>query len=302
MATKAKPVVQLKQLTKFYGKYRGVEGVQLTVRQGTIFGFLGPNGAGKTTTISMMMSLISPTSGSVRLFGQDNEKYDTQNRAKIGYLAGDMALDAGLTGWQELEYLGNLRGSFDKAYVAELANRLQCDLTRKIKTLSRGNKQKIGLISALMHKPDLLVLDEPTSGLDPLIQAQFNEIIHEHKKAGRSAFISSHVLSEVQEICDEVGFIKEGKLIASMPLKDLFKTAPKRVSITLRGKELVDFNKLKGVNRTEKIGNVVSFTYSGNTNQLLKLLTGQPMDDIVITDADLENVFMNYYEGEDQNA
>lgn len=302
MAAKAKPVVQLKKLTKFYGKYRGVEDINLTVRQGTIFGFLGPNGAGKTTTISMMMSLIGPTNGTVTLFGQDNEKYDTQNRAHIGYLAGDMALDDGLTGWQELEYLGSLRGSFDRAYVKELAERLQSDLTRKIKTLSRGNKQKIGLISALMHKPDLLVLDEPTSGLDPLIQAQFNEIIHEHKKAGRTAFISSHVLSEVQEICDEVGFIKEGKLVANMPLRDLFKTAPKQVSVAVRGKELVDFEKLKGVNRTEKTGNVVTFTYSGNTNQLLKLLSGQPMDDITITDADLETVFMNYYEDEVKNA
>jgi len=153
-----------------------------------------------------------------------------------------------------------------------------------------------------MHKPELLILDEPTSGLDPLIQMQFNDIIHEHKRAGKTAFISSHVLSEVQEICDQVGFIKEGKLVANMPLKDLFKSAPKQISVVLRGKELVEFEKIKGVVHAERSGDTIHFTYSGNMSQLLKLLSGQPMKDISITDADLETVFMKYYEKGGQNA
>jgi ABC-2 type transport system ATP-binding protein len=302
MATKKQTVVNLQKLTKRYGQYRGVEEVNLKVEEGSIFGFLGPNGAGKTTTISMMISLLEPTSGKISLFGRDNARFDTQNRAKIGYLAGDMALDGGLTGWQELEYFSNLRGSFDKKYITELADRLQCDLSRKIKTLSRGNQQKVGLIAALMHKPDLLILDEPTSGLDPLVQAEFNAIIHEHKKAGRTAFISSHVLSEIQQICDQVAFVKEGKLIASMPLKDLFKTAPKKVQVTVKDKVLVNFEKLPGLKGLEKTGNIISFTYGGNIGQLLKFLSGQPMNNLTITEADLDDIFMGFYQREADNA
>ncbi len=302
MATKKQTIVNLQKLTKQYGQFRGVEDLSIKVEQGSIFGFLGPNGAGKTTTISMMMGLLKPTSGKISLFGRDNQRFDTQNRAMIGYLAGDMALDGSLTGWQELEYFSNLRGAFDKKYIGELSERLKCDLTRKIKTLSRGNQQKIGLISALMNKPDLLILDEPTSGLDPLVQAEFNAIIHEHKRAGRTAFVSSHVLSEIQEICDQVAFIKEGKLIANMPLKDLFKSAPKKIQVTVKDKILVDFEKLPGLKGFVQNSGIVSFTYSGNIGQLLKFLSGQPMQDLTITEADLEEVFMGYYQKESKDA
>lgn len=293
---KKQPVVRLKKLSKFYGKYRGVQDISLQVEAGSIFGFLGPNGAGKTTTISMMVGLLSPTSGGVSLFGRDNTAFATENRTRIGYLSGDMALDGSLTGRQELEYFGNLRGEFNTKYVEELAERLQCNLDRKLKTLSRGNKQKVGLISALMHKPDLLILDEPTSGLDPLIQAEFNEIIKEHKKAGKSAFISSHVLSEVQQICDEVGFIKEGKLLTTKPLKEILRSAPKQVRIVVKGKIFSDFTKLVGAKNIQRIGNVITFSFSGNTGQLLKFLSTQASEDVTITDSDLETIFMNLYE------
>jgi ABC-2 type transport system ATP-binding protein len=173
---------------------------------------------------------------------------------------------------------------------------LQCDLSRKIKTLSRGNRQKVGLIAALMHKPDLLVLDEPTSGLDPLIQAEFNQIIHEHKRAGRTAFISSHVLSEVQQICDQVAFVREGRLIAQTTVHEITKLSPKHIAVTIKSKILVDFTKLKGVKNVERIGDVISFTYNGNPGQLIKFLSGQPMRDLTISDAYLESVFMEYYE------
>lgn len=293
---KKQPILRLKKLTKFYGNYRGAENISLSVQPGSVFGFLGPNGAGKTTTISMIMGLLNPTSGSVTLFGKSNDAHAIENRARVGYLAGDMALDGSLTGWQELEYLGRLRGNFDKVYVTELASRLQCNLSRKIKTLSRGNKQKVALIAALMHKPDLLILDEPTSGLDPLIQAEFNKIINEHKKAGRSAFISSHVLSEVQQICDEVGFIKEGKLIATKPLKHILRAAPKQVKVSLKGKVVADFTKLPGAKNIERLDNTIAFSFTGNNAQLIKYLSTLAIDDIAITEADLEEVFMSLYE------
>ena len=197
-------VIELKNLTKNYGKNRGVSDVTLVVPEGSVFGFLGPNGAGKTTTISMLVDLIRPTSGTVKIFGQDNREHSVENRQKIGFLAGDMAMDNALTGWQQLEYLANLRGGLNRQHAGELAERLKCDLNRKFKTLSSGNRQKIGLIAALMHDPELLIFDEPTSGLDPITQAEFNKIVLEHKAAGKTAFISSHMLSEVQEICDSV--------------------------------------------------------------------------------------------------
>ena len=174
-------VIELKKLTKNYGTNRGISDVTLTVPKGSVFGFLGPNGAGKTTTISMLMDLIRPTSGTVKIFGLDNREHSVETRQKIGFLAGDMAMDNALTGWQQLEYLANLRGGLNRQRVTELAKRLKCDLNRKFKTLSSGNRQKIGLIAALMNDPELLIFDEPTSGLDPITQAEFNKIVLEHK-------------------------------------------------------------------------------------------------------------------------
>ncbi|HSX23886.1 MAG TPA: ABC transporter ATP-binding protein [Candidatus Saccharimonadales bacterium] len=192
-------LIELDRLTKNYGSSRGVSDVSLKIPEGTIFGFLGPNGAGKTTTISMLVDLIRPTSGTVSIFGMDAQKDGVAIRQRTGFLAGDFALDNDLTGWQQLEYFAHLRtGGLNKKYVTELAQRLSCDLNKKFKALSRGNRQKVGLISALMHEPELLIFDEPTTGLDPLIQAEFNNIISEHQRKGRTAFISSHTLPEVQ--------------------------------------------------------------------------------------------------------
>ncbi|MCK9641625.1 MAG: ABC transporter ATP-binding protein [Prolixibacteraceae bacterium] len=177
----AESIIEIKNVTKMYGSTRGIVDITLDVPKGSIFGFLGPNGAGKTTTISMLVDLIKPTKGKISIFGLDSEADSYKIRQKMGFLGSDMALDGTLTGWQQVEYFGHLRGSFDKPYISELAKKLDCDLTRKIKTLSRGNRQKVGLITALMHKPELLVFDEPTSGLDPLVQDEFNQIIFEHK-------------------------------------------------------------------------------------------------------------------------
>jgi ABC-2 type transport system ATP-binding protein len=289
-------VIQLKDVTKMYGSARGVNNVSLTVEKGTIYGFLGPNGAGKTTTISMLVDLLRPTSGVAEVFGLNTIVNGVQIRQKIGYLAGDMALDKALTGWQQLEYFGALRKSYDKKYVTELSKKLECDLDRKIKTLSRGNRQKVGLISALMHRPELLILDEPTSGLDPLIQEQFNEIILEHKKEGKTTFISSHILSEVQELCDHAAFIREGKIIADKPIAEIAKDAPYEVTIVSDDKKLgAILKKLPETHITDEKKNIFSFTYMGEVSKLLKVIHPYKIEDISITKGDLESTFMGYY-------
>lgn len=293
------PVIELQQVTKMYGTARGVQSVDLEVKPGTIFGFLGPNGAGKSTTINMLLDFIRPTSGSVKLFGLDAQNDSVAIRRRIGFLAGDMAMDKGLTGWQQLEYLGRLRGSFDKTYIRELAARLDFDLNRKFKALSRGNRQKVGLIAALMHKPELLILDEPTSGLDPLIQAEFNKIVLEHKKAGGTTFISSHVLSEVQEICDTVTFIREGRIIATQPVSAIAKDSPKDITVSTKSKDLLmKLQKLSGIRVADKTADMIRGTYSGDVNKLLRLLAGYTVESFTLSEAELESAFMKYYENE----
>lgn len=293
-------VLNLKNLTKSYGKFRGVEDISLSLNKGEILGFLGPNGAGKTTTINMLLNFMKPDSGYIEIFGLSNQDHGLETRARIGYLAGDMSLDGRMTGWQQLEYLGNIRGVFNHEYISGLADRLSCDLTRKIKNLSRGNKQKVGLISALMHQPELLILDEPTSGLDPIVQAEFNKIILEHKSEGGAAFISSHVLSEVQELCDKVAFIREGKLIANKPLKDIIKGAPKNIRLSVENltaiKQIQDLQIIKNIHTD---GTVLTGIYDDDINLLLSKLSRFKLDDISILDADLEAIFMQYYEDTD---
>lgn len=290
-------VLEIKNLTKTYGHNRGVSNISLELEPGTIVGFLGPNGAGKTTTISMLVDLIRPNSGSITAFGLDVKKNGVAVRQRIGFLAGDFALDESLTGWQQLEYFGNLRGHFDRNYVKQLAKRLDTNLNRRIKTLSRGNRQKVGLISALMHQPELLIFDEPTSGLDPIIQAEFNKIILEHKAAGKTAFISSHALSEVQEICDQVAFIREGKLVAVEAVSELRAKSPKQVRVQGADAKLKQAIKaLKGVH-AQAGETSFNFTFTGDINQLLKLLSKHQVVDVQIQEADLEAVFMKYYEG-----
>lgn len=291
------PLLELRHLTKRYGRSRGVEDISLNVEAGSVFGFLGPNGAGKTTTISMIMGFIHPTSGSIRMFGLDNAAHGIEARRDVGFLSSDMALDDHLTGKQALEYYNNVRGISANKDVSELAERLRCDLNRKIGTLSRGNRQKVALIAALVHKPKLLVLDEPTSGLDPLIQEEFNAIINEHKAGGGTAFISSHVLSEIQEICDQVAFIKEGKIIANQPLKQLLSSAPQKVSVTSKDKSLFKALKnLPGIHNVSVAGSDLTAAYTGHMNGLLAVLAKHDVQACSITETDLEEMFMSYYQ------
>jgi len=294
--------IELKNLTKNYGAARGIKRVSLSLELGTILGFLGPNGAGKSTTINVLLDFIRPTSGSAKIFGLDARHDSVQIHRRVGFLAGDMATDSNLTGWQQLEYFGWLRADFDKQYISSLAKRLDCDLNRKIKTLSRGNKQKVGLIASLMHKPDLLIFDEPTSGLDPLIQAEFNKILREHKQAGGSSFISSHVLGEIQEICDEVAFIREGRLVDIKPIEVIAKNLPRNIKVATKSKDLLNrLTRFTGLSVAEKKDDVIQGTFSGDTNKLLRLLAGYTVESFSLSDVDLETVFIKYY-GDPENA
>jgi ABC-2 type transport system ATP-binding protein len=206
-------VIELEKLTKSYGSHRGIVDLDLTVNEGEAFGFLGPNGAGKTTTIRTMLDHIRPTSGRARVFGIDTTLDPVAIHRRIGYLPGEFQLYDKLTGGQTIAYFAALRGGVDPLYQADLIARLDVDPSRRFKEYSKGNKQKIGLIIALQHKPDLLMLDEPTSGLDPLVQQTFYEVIREAKAEGRTIFLSSHILSEVDKTCDRVAIIRDGRLV-----------------------------------------------------------------------------------------
>lgn len=296
-----KVVIELSDLTKNFGKNRGVSDINLSVTEGSVYGFLGPNGAGKSTTINMILGFIRPTSGDISVLGKNVSGSGVESRSNIGFLASDMSLDNNLTGWQQLEYHGKLRGGFDKIYVTELSKRLKCDLNKKIKTLSRGNHQKVALISAFMHKPKILILDEPTSGLDPLMQAEFNKLIFEHKARGGTTFISSHVLNEVQELCDHVAFIRNGKLIANTTMDALVKNAPRVVTINSSDESLVDsLNTLSGATEINVNNDTLSFVYRGKATPLLKTLSPHDILDITIEEPELEDLFMKYYQNESE--
>jgi len=230
-ATPATPAIRAEKLTKNYGKSRGIVALDLEVQAGEVFGFLGPNGAGKTTTIRVLLDLIRPTTGRVLVLGRDSHRDTLAIQARSGYLPGELSLYPTLTGSETLRYLANLRGGVEWEHVRALSERLDCDLTKKVSDLSSGNKRKLGLISAFMARPELLILDEPTSGLDPLVQHEFYALIDEVRDAGQTVFLSSHVLPEVQRVCDRVAFIREGRLIALEDVSSLTGRAVREIVI-----------------------------------------------------------------------
>lgn len=296
---KQSPALVIHNLTKQYDAKHGIFDIDLEVSRGEVFGFLGPNGAGKSTTINTVLDILRPDKGTVQILELDHHKQTKAVHSQIGYLSGDMETDPTLTGKQYLSYVAHLRGGAGSERIQSLVTRLKADVTTKIKHLSRGSKQKIGLIAALMHDPEILILDEPTSGLDPLIQAQFAAIIREHKTRGKTAFISSHVLSEVQSICDRVGFIRDGRLVDVSTLDALLQKAPRRV--TAHFKDTVPEQKLKslkGVHEARVDNSATTFLFDGNINQLIKLLGSHPLSSLQVAEADLEELFMSYYQGQ----
>jgi len=289
-------VIHIAGLTKFYGKQRGIVEVSLDVRPGEVFGYLGPNGAGKTTTIRTLLDFIRPTCGRAAIFGLDTRRHSRGIRQHTGYLPGELTLYGNLTGAELLQYLASLRSGVDWRYVEELAERLQCDLSRPIRSLSHGNRQKIGLIQAFMHKPELLILDEPTTGLDPLIQQEFYRLIAEVRAAGRTVFLSSHILPEVERVCDRVGIIREGRLVAVETVEALKARALRRLEIHFAApvpKEA--FAGATGVRDLVVEGNVLRCAVAGSLDALIKTAARFEVLNVISHEPTLEEVFLAYY-------
>src|SRR6187431_875353 len=264
-------VITTEQLTKSYGSHRGITEVDLEVREGEAFGFLGPNGAGKTTMIRTLLDHIRPTSGRALVFGIETTVDPVAIHRRVGYLPGEFTLYDKLTGGQTIEYFANLRGGVDTAYQQDLIARLQVDPTRKFREYSKGNKQKIGLIIALQHRPDLLLLDEPTSGLDPLIQQEFYGVIREAKEEGRTVFLSSHILSEVEKTCDRVAIIRGGELARVDRTEALRDLAHHQVELVFTGPvPSAEFEALPGVTDVTSEDHILRMRVSGNITDVVR--------------------------------
>jgi ABC-2 type transport system ATP-binding protein len=290
------PVIHTEKLTKSYGSHRGIVEVDLDIAEGEAFGFLGPNGAGKTTMIRTLLDHIRPTSGRAEIFGIETTVDPVAIHKRLGYLPGEFALYDKLTGGQTLDYFANLRGGVDKAYQADLIARLDVDQSRKFREYSKGNKQKIGLIIALQHRPDLLLLDEPTSGLDPLIQQEFYAVIREAKAEGRTVFLSSHILSEVEKTCDRVAIIRDGRLVRvdrTTALRDL---AHHTVELVFTGPvPASEFESLPGVTDVTAEDHVLRMRVSGNIAAVVQTAARYELADFVSREPSLEETFLAEY-------
>jgi ABC-2 type transport system ATP-binding protein len=289
-------VIALEKLTKSYGSHRGILDVDLAVEQGEIFGFLGPNGAGKTTTIRTMLDLIRPTGGRALLFGIESSADPVAIHRRIGYLPGEFALYDRLTGAQHLEYFANLRGGVDKGYQASLVERLDLDPSRKFKEYSKGNKQKVALVIALQHRPELLLLDEPTSGLDPLVQQTFFAVLHEAVADGATVFLSSHILSEVEKTASRVGIIREGRLVKVGTVDDLRDLAHHHVELRFAGEvPAAAFEALPGVSDVRVEDHVLRLRVAGSIAPVVQAAARYELLDFVSREPSLEETFLAQY-------
>ncbi|HEX6400375.1 MAG TPA: ABC transporter ATP-binding protein [Actinomycetota bacterium] len=291
--------IDLERLTKRYGARRGIEEVSLTVRPGEVFGFLGPNGAGKTTTIRTMLDLIRPTAGRAMILGLDSHADAGEIHRRVGYLPGDFAAYRRMTGRRYLAYFAELR-ELPRSSYESLARKLSCDLEPQISSLSHGNVQKLGLIQALMHDPELLILDEPTQGLDPLIQHVVHGIVRERAAAGRTVFLSSHILPEVERTCDQVGIIGEGRLLAVEDVGQLRAKAVRIVEFHFAAPvDPAAFAGLSGVSDVEVRGDIVRCTVQGSMDALVKAAARFEVVDLQSQQPGLEELFLHYYRQED---
>ena len=291
--------ISTQRLTKHYGDVAALVDLDLAVGPGEVFGFLGPNGAGKTTMIRTILDEIRPTSGTAAILGMDTHRESVEIRRHIGYLPGDLVLYPNLTGRDVLTYFANLRGGVDWNYVVELQERLGVDLDRKSGDLSTGNRQKVGIIQAFMNQPELLVLDEPSTGLDPLVQREFQTMMREVAEAGRTVFLSSHTLSEVQRVADRVGIIRHGKLIALETVADLRHKAIRRIELEFfDGVPRDEIAAVRGVGEIEVDGERATISFDGEMTELLAAVDDHRLRDISTEDADLEEIFLTYYHDE----
>ena len=289
-------VIHTDRLTKTYGVHRGVVDVDLDVTEGEIFGFLGPNGAGKTTTMRVLLDLIRPTSGRAEIFGIETSKDPAAIHRRVGYLPGEFDLYDRLTGADTIAYFANLRGGVDAGYVAQLVERLDLDPSRRFREYSKGNKQKVGLVVALQHRPDLLILDEPTSGLDPLMQQTFFELIREARAEGRTVFLSSHIIDEVDRTCDRVAIIREGRLVQVDRIEAVRKLAFHHVELTF-GSPVASsaFEAIDGVEVVSRDGATITMRVSGPIGTVLTAAAPHGLVDVVSREPNLEDVFLAQY-------
>ncbi|HEX9091865.1 MAG TPA: ABC transporter ATP-binding protein [Anaerolineales bacterium] len=288
-------VIEVKDLTKYYGKSRGIVNVSFNVEEGEIFGFIGPNGAGKSTTIRLLLSLIHPTSGSARVFGQDVLVHGSEIRRDIGYLPSEVYYYEGMKVIDLLKYSASFYQCDCTQRMKELSELMELEMHRRISDLSYGNKKKVGIVQGLLHSPKLLFLDEPTAGLDPLMQRKFFDLIRKENARGVTVFFSSHILGEVQRLCTRVGIIREGSIAEISDIKTLQQNNYKKVRIEAAGLSATSFD-LPGVTHLQAEDSTVHFFFKGDINAVLQKISGLQVNDVSIEEPTLEEIFMHYYE------
>lgn len=291
-------VIEINNLTKFYGKARGIENVSFSVGEGEIFGFIGPNGAGKSTTIRTLLSLIHPTSGSATIFGRDCIKDASEIAKEVGYLPSEVFYYDNMRVLDLLKYSASFYHKDCGARIRELAEALDLDLRKKIDDLSYGNRKKVGIVQGLLHEPKLIILDEPTGGLDPLMQQTFFDLLKAENKKGATILFSSHILNEVQKMCDRVAIIKEGKIVQVDKISTLKEEGYKRVSAETAGAADKGRFTIPGVSDLSVKENTVSFIYRGSVNKMTQLLSGMDLVNLTVTEPDLEEIFLHFYKKE----
>lgn len=287
-------VIEIKNLTKYYGQARGIIDVNLQVEQGEIFGFIGPNGAGKSTTIRTLLGLIYPTDGSAAIFGKSCIEHP-EVRQEVGYLPSEVFYYEKMRVFDLLRYSASFYKKDCTKRINELAAIMDLDLKRRIDDLSFGNKKKVGIVQGLLHEPKLIILDEPTSGLDPLMQQRFFELISEENKKGATVFLSSHILGEVQKMCSRVAFIKDGKIIKLEKMSDLHEHNYKRITVEAKAALSKEAFNISGVSDLEVKNNTARFIFRGNINAMMKIITEIELHNISIVEPDLEEIFLHYY-------
>ncbi len=296
----SKAAIRTERLTKDYGSGRGVFELDLEVKTGEIVGFLGPNGAGKSTTMRMLLGLAAPTSGSATLLGLDSGRDGIAIRRRVGYLAGDFGIYPQLTGAAVLEYFARLHGKVSRTRLAELAERFDAELDRPVRELSSGNRQKIGLVQAFMHDPELLILDEPIAGLDPLVQRSFHELLGTVRAEGRTVLLSSHTLSEVDRVADRVAILRAGRLVVVDTLTHLKALAVRRLELEFaHPPDPTEFRSLEGVREAETHGTHLRIAFEGSADAIVKAAAQHEVTGIRSVEDDLEDVFLRYYRDEE---
>jgi ABC-2 type transport system ATP-binding protein len=292
------PIIDITDLTKFYGKTRGIENVNLEIGRGEVFGFIGPNGAGKSTTIRILMNLLFPTGGSARIMGMDVVRQTKEIKRKVGYIPSDANAYSYMVVEDFLNYFARFYDVPDTGNrITELSNLFELDLKRKISDLSTGNKKKVSIVQSLIYSPELIIMDEPTTGLDPLMQSLFFDLLRKENQRGITIFFSSHILGEVQMFCKRVAIIKEGKIIQQEDIDTLRKKQLKKVSIEFD--ELVNLESLSFpgiISLVKGSGNRLSFMFSGNINGLISFLSGKRINNLMIEEPSLDEIFMHYYQ------